>query len=269
MSIQLLQGWEGAARRVKLVTGTARTRGDIVILEGRLHVVLDTVTSTEVPVAFYATDEKGITLPKETGAINKGAVVYFDENGTPVGGTATGAVTIKAEGNIRIGRAPIAGASGDATIAVELITDHISATDGVVGLVSKTQLTTAQVLALRATNIELIAAPASGYAIVVTGVHIYLDYNAADYVQVAATDALAVKYSSSTEITELGTEAQMTTFLEASADASLAVNVEADVVPVAATAVDLDNNGAAEWTTGDSTISVMVFYNIVPMAAFS
>lgn len=124
MSFSLLRGWEGGASRVALATGTARTIGDVVVVEGRVHVVRDTVLSTEIPVAYYATDEKGITLPKATGAINAGAVVYWDEDGTPVGGSTTGAITTTATGNIRVGRVPIAGASGDASIAVELKVDH-------------------------------------------------------------------------------------------------------------------------------------------------
>lgn len=131
-----------------------------------------------------------------------------------------------------------------------------------------TQITSAELLALRATNIEVVAAPPAGLAAVPIAVHMMLDRTSATYVQVAATDALALKYSASTEISELGTEAQMSTFIESGADAMLFVNLDANLVPVAATAIDLDNNGAAEWTTGDGTLSIRVFYALVPVTAF-
>lgn len=132
-----------------------------------------------------------------------------------------------------------------------------------------TQLTAAQVNALVATNIELVPAPAAGLAVVPVAVHMFLDHGGTDFVQTAGTDALAIKYSASTEITELGSEAQMTALLEAAADAALFVPISSIFVPVAATALVLDNNGANEYATGDGTLSVRTFYRVVPMAAFS
>lgn len=43
--------------------------------------VLDEAMSTETPVAIDAAVEEGVTLPKATGAIEKGDFVYFDEEG--------------------------------------------------------------------------------------------------------------------------------------------------------------------------------------------
>lgn len=130
-------------------------------------------------------------------------------------------------------------------------------------------LTTAQVLALRATNITLVAAPGASKALVPVAVHMFLDYAGTAYVQAAGTDALGIRYTADTEISELGTEAQMTTFLETTADASLYINIQADFVPVANKALVLDNKGAAEYATGTSPISVRVFFRIVPIIAFT
>jgi hypothetical protein len=132
-----------------------------------------------------------------------------------------------------------------------------------------TQLTASQVNNLAATNIELVAAPPAGTALWPTRVHLFLDHGGTNFVQVNNSDALAIRYSASTEIQELGSEAQMTTLLEAAADAALTIPVTSPAVPIAATALDLDNNGAAEYTTGDGTLSVRVWYVIEPMAAFS
>ena len=135
-----------------------------------------------------------------------------------------------------------------------------------------TQLSSAELLALAATNIEVVAAPPAGLAAMPIAVHVFLDHGGTDYVQVNNADQLGLLYSASTVISDIGTEAQCTTLLEASADASL-YNLlpitAAGVVPVAATAIDLDNTGTAEYTAGDGTLSIRVFYVLIPMTAFA
>ena len=92
----------------------------------------------------------------------------------------------------------------------------------------------------------------------------------ADFVQVNNTDQLALKYNASNEIGEIGSEAQCTALLEASADAALIDPLNlAGFVPEANKAIDLDNNGAAEYTTGDGTLSIRVWFIEIPMAAFT
>lgn len=137
-----------------------------------------------------------------------------------------------------------------------------------------TLLTSAQIKALRATNIEVIGAPASGYAAVPVGVHMFLDHGGTDYVQTAGADHLALLYNGGSEIAEIGLEATLTTFLEASADAGLTVifgeaTAVGGIVPVAATAIDLDLNGSNELTTGDGLLSIRVYFKLVPMFRFS
>lgn len=55
-------------------------------------------------------------------------------------------------------------------------------------------ITTAQVLALNATPIELVPAPGVGYYIEVVNVHLWLDYNSAAYNGVAGGEDIAIKY---------------------------------------------------------------------------
>ena len=137
------------------------------------------------------------------------------------------------------------------------------------------QLTATNINALLGTNIELVTAPGANLALIPHAVYLFLAAGGVDFVQVNDTDQLAIRYSATTEISELATEAQVTAFLEAvGADAALyAGNLlaasPAGFVPIANTALDLDNNGAAEYTTGDGTLSVRTFYSIVPLAAFS
>ena len=133
-----------------------------------------------------------------------------------------------------------------------------------------TQLTASELNNVRATNIELVATPGANLAVIPVAVHMFLDHGGADFVQTANGDQLALIYNASTEIVELGSEAQCTTFLEASADAALFDPIDADgLVPEANKAIDLDNNGSNEYTTGNGTLSIRVYYITVPIVAFS
>lgn len=141
-----------------------------------------------------------------------------------------------------------------------------------------TKLSAAEVNALRGANIEVVPAPPAGFAAVVTAIFMFLDHGGTDFVQNAGTDQLALKYNGGSEIVEIGLAATFTTFIHASVDAGLWVNFAEmalattgalGIVPVAATAIDLDNNGAAELATGDGTLSIRVFYKLLPMSGFA
>lgn len=167
------------------------------------------------------------------------------------------------------GNADPADLAGVTVTAAELNQFDASASDGAALAFADTQLTASQVNNLLGTNIELVAAPAAGLAVFPVAVHLFLDHGGTDFVQAAASDHLAIRYSASNEIAELGSEAQCTALIEATGDAALYVPVTAAFVPEAATALDLDNNGASEYATGDGTLSVRVFYRVVQIAAFS
>ena len=121
------------------------------------------------------------------------------------------------------------------------------------------------------TNIEVVATPGANLANIPVRAHLFLDFVSTDYVQVNNADHLALKYNASTEIAEIGSEAQCTAFLEVSgADAALFDSLdETGFVPVVNKAIDLDNNGSAEYTTGGGTLSIRVWYVTVDMVAFS
>ncbi len=134
------------------------------------------------------------------------------------------------------------------------------------------QLNAAAVNGLLAANVELVPAPGVGLAVVPVAVHMFL-LNATDFVQVADTDQLAILYNGGSQIAELGIQAQVTAFLEASVDAALFADIlgaasPSGIVPEENAAIDLDNNGATEYTTGTGSLSVRTFYRVVPFAAF-
>jgi predicted RecA/RadA family phage recombinase len=133
-----------------------------------------------------------------------------------------------------------------------------------------TQLSAGELNAVRGANIEVVATPGANLAIFPIAVHIFLDHGGTDFVQVNNSDQLALLYNGSNEIMEIGSEAQCTALLEAGADAALFDPCDlAGFIPEANKAIDLDNNGAAEYTTGDGTLSIRVYYVTVPMVAFS
>lgn len=142
-----------------------------------------------------------------------------------------------------------------------------------------TLLDATAVKGLAAVNVEVVPAPPAGFANVPVSVHMFLFHAGTnDFVQTNVTDSLALLYNGGAEITEIGSAAQLTALLETLASAALFTEfgvplgaVPAGMVPVAATAIDLDNNGAAEYTGNagnDNTLSLLVGYKTVPMAAF-
>ena len=192
---------------------------------------------------------------------------YFGVALETVGANATATINVL---HVPVG-ASIAIANG-AVDTAQLAAGAVTSAKVEAGLLqyTDTQLTAAQVNALAAANIELVAAPGSALAVIPVGVHLFLDHGGTDFVQVNNTDQLALKYSGGAEIAEIGAEAQCTTLLEASADAALYDPLDATgYVPVANAAIVLDNNGAAEYTTGNGTLSVRVWHVTVPMAAFT
>ena len=125
MSFKKLRGFYGDAAINRFTAGADVADGDVVVSNTRVGVVHDErgqgVASGDEGLAIFATDEKGIEMPKATGAISQNAKVYWNPTGDPIGGTAgTGAVTATASTNLYLGRAVEAAASGDATVIVHL-----------------------------------------------------------------------------------------------------------------------------------------------------
>src|SRR3990170_698539 len=126
-------------------------------------------------------------------------------------------------------------------------------------------LTSQNVKALAATNIDLVPAPGAGLALVPTMVVYSLDRNAA-YDDAAALGNLILAYKT-TQTALITTQADG--LIDAAADiAARELPAVADLIPEANTAIVLDNDGAE--FTGDATnlntLKVTTYYVIVPMA---
>ena len=127
----------------------------------------------------------------------------------------------------------------------------------------KTQITTAQVLALNATPIEVVAAPGAGLINIPTQIHLFLDYNSAAYAGVAGGEDLTLNYTGGAQMIAI----EATGFIDASADDHAYGNVAAGVVgesktPVVNAAMTLGFL-VGEVTTGNSPLDVEVFFNTI------
>lgn len=137
-----------------------------------------------------------------------------------------------------------------------------------------TLVTNAELNALAAANITLVAAPGALRAIVVDAVYMFLDVTAAKDDSAADGD-LNLRYTGGADA-GAGFNIQADGFTDAVADAARFFGYPNDyvadaavvVTPVVNTAVVLDNDGA-ELTGGDAALHVRVWYHVVDMAAFA
>ncbi len=123
------------------------TGGDVVVL-GTIPLVASAV-DPNLPVGDQTLHVDGVfDLPKDTSTFSAGDAVYWDDNGTPVTGTAlSGAATSTASGNNLIGLATIDAVTGDSyartllsaakrttTIAGSVTADDITGSDSSLGI---------------------------------------------------------------------------------------------------------------------------------------
>jgi hypothetical protein len=132
-------------------------------------------------------------------------------------------------------------------------------------------ISSAQVLALNATPITLVAAPGAGFAVVFEGAHVYKAAGTA-YGGIAAGEDLAISYTSGAG-EDVGV-CETTGFLDqATAQqryvrpqaAALAAGTVSEVAPVA-NAPLVASLLVGEITTGDSAVKVRVFYRVLRTA---
>jgi hypothetical protein len=146
-----------------------------------------------------------------------------------------------------------------------LFLDGIEAVPAVVeGLI-----TSAQMLALNATPVTLVAAPGAGRALILERMQLWLDYNSAAYAGIAAGEDISIKYTDGSGAAVAGVEA--TGFLDATADAFRwvkgynAASSVSDFTPTANAALVIQML-TGEITTGNSPLRYRLWYRNVELA---
>ena len=204
--------------------------------------------------------------------VKSGGIVLVESGGLVDATAATGLVTVAA------GEWEAADLATSAVTAAKLATDAVETAklkdaavtqakleEGSVVFIDK-QLTNAEVLAFRATPIELIAAPGANKAIVVHKFHIVSDDSGGAWTESA--DDLVIEYADGVDISAA---------IEAGDLVGGAVVVKAQgvlstaLVPDVNAAVQIFNTGDGEWGGGNAanTMSIRIWYSVVDTVAFS
>lgn len=129
-------------------------------------------------------------------------------------------------------------------------------------------VTSAQMLALFATPVALVAAPGAGKALILEELQLWLDYNSAAYAGIASGEDLSVKYTDASGTALAGCEA--TGFLDATADAYRllrpyrAASGVSDLTPTANAALVL-HMLTGEITTGNSPLKYRCRYRVLDL----
>lgn len=124
-------------------------------------------------------------------------------------------------------------------------------------------VTSAELLALRATPKELVPAPGAGRVLEYLGALLFLDYNSAAYAETA--DNLAVRYTGASGV--IASQAiEATGFLDQTADTMTTAQPKIDVIAAKSACENkplvLHNTGDGEWATGNSPIRVKIAYRV-------
>ncbi len=133
---------------------------------------------------------------------------------------------------------------------------------------AEVKVTSAQVLALNATPITLVAAPGADYAAIFEGAIIYKPAGTA-YAGIAGGEDLSVKYTDGSGLA-VG-QAEATGFLDQTGAetrwvrAFTAASADSSIEPVA-NAVLVLHLLSGELTTGNSDLHVRVYYRVIPTA---
>ena len=228
-------------------------------------------------IEFYTTADGGEVLTLAATVTNAQVwdfpqgVIRVGTSGNILGtilidGNTSGTVTVDvapAAGTWSFTLPNTAGETGDV-----LVTDGSGNASWVSGVRSvDVQLTNAQVLALRATPITLVAAPGANRALVLHKVYLVCSAAAGAYTE--TIDNLVVEYSGGTDATGA---IETTGWIDAAAVSPVIYfPVTTVVVPVANEALRLFNTGDGEFGGGNAanTLSVRVWYSVVDTVAFS
>jgi hypothetical protein len=129
--------------------------------------------------------------------------------------------------------------------------------------IAEVVISSAEILALRATPKTLVAAPAAGLLLEFVALVLFLDATATAYVESAAN--LAVKYTNGSGV-QVSETIEATGFIDQTADTMTTGRAKLDAIVAKtgceAKALVLHNLGAGEYTTGTGVIRAKVSYRV-------
>ena len=122
-------------------------------------------------------------------------------------------------------------------------------------------LSTAQILALFATEISVIPAPGAAKMNVVERMVAMIEFNTAAYAGIAAAEDLVLRYTD--DVGDIIGTVETTGFLDAPADAWGVMSHGVDVAPLVNAAI-VAHMTTAEVITGDSPVHLAIWYRTLP-----
>lgn len=143
------------------------------------------------------------------------------------------------------------------------IAQYNSANDLLAEKVAEVTLSSAEVLALNATPITVLAAPAAGFANIIKRVTATKAAGTA-YAGVAVGEDIAIRYTNASG--SIAATLEATGFLD-STSATISHAVGGACLPVAAAAI-VAHMTTGEVTTGDSPVKLRIVYETVPVPVF-
>ena len=158
--------------------------------------------------------------------------------------------------------------AGSQVAGKTLVPDANKELDGI-GVIEKVDklISTAQVLALFGTPIEIVPAPGAGVYLEFLGAYIFLDYNSAAYASDAGED-LVFKYTNAAGA--VVSHSIDGTVFHATADAlayARPSNPAADTIVAVANAAIVLHLLVGEWITGNSPLKIRCYYRTIRKAA--
>lgn len=273
----------------KLFRGAAADAGKVCIInaagEAEFQSLSGDVTVTSAGVVAVAADATDLALT--TGSMLIGAagvsaeIVVKTAGSILVGNGTTAALTdFKTSGQVLAGNgttaisAPLTGdvtathSGGNLVTAIGAGKVLSSMVEESLIRYADVQLTNAQMLALRASPITLVASPGANKALLVHGVYGVYTYAVAAYTESA--DNIAIEYAGGTDVVVLET----TGWIDQAASSNRFIRPDqstAAVTLVANEAIRAFNNGDGEFGGGNAgcSLSLRVYYSVVDTIAFT
>jgi hypothetical protein len=132
-----------------------------------------------------------------------------------------------------------------------------------IGTFRDTLVSSAEVLALNATPVEVVPAPGAGKYLEFLGAHIFLDFEAAAYAADAGEDLIFSYTDGSGDIVSIPIDGEEFQATEDSLYIATPISTNPNVITHADNAPIVVSLQTGEWATGDSPLKIRVFYRVI------